>query len=367
MSRSSIEVTSGRNAAQAKSAVHFGAGSLGRGLVVPLLTESGCSVTLVDVDRELVRQLAHRGGYALETVTDRQSRHREIPVVAAIEAGDASAVRSALSGADVVTTAVRIENLVHVARVMNEAGSPNDDQPTVIACENAVRASTLLASMADRFRGRYRDTTVDRICQSAWPHDLTVRAEAYREWSVEAEPTDDLPSAAETVTDLMPRFDRKRFLVNTTADALAFIGASRGLRFLHEAARDPATLRTCEPAFGELRRLLVLMYGFSPRDVEAYHQAAIGRLAEPRLARPLDTVGRSADRKLGSDERFAGPALALLERNIQAHGLAQVIKRIAATSAIAPGSLRTEWASHRCGPRLAGLVFDGAPAGKDEA
>ena len=41
--------------------IHFGAGALGKGLVIPVLHDSGLSVTVVDADAGLVDFLNKRG------------------------------------------------------------------------------------------------------------------------------------------------------------------------------------------------------------------------------------------------------------------------------------------------------------------
>ena len=40
-----------------KTALHFGAGNIGRGFITPILQENGYEVTLVDVDSDLVNKL----------------------------------------------------------------------------------------------------------------------------------------------------------------------------------------------------------------------------------------------------------------------------------------------------------------------
>ena len=40
-----------------KTALHFGAGNIGRGFITPILQENGYEVALVDVDSDLVNKL----------------------------------------------------------------------------------------------------------------------------------------------------------------------------------------------------------------------------------------------------------------------------------------------------------------------
>ena len=40
-----------------KTALHFGAGNIGRGFITPILQENGYEVALVDVDSDLINKL----------------------------------------------------------------------------------------------------------------------------------------------------------------------------------------------------------------------------------------------------------------------------------------------------------------------
>ena len=53
--------------------VHFGAGALGRGLVVPLLSESGKQVVLAETNETLLTQFNQNNGYTLH-IRDEESR-----------------------------------------------------------------------------------------------------------------------------------------------------------------------------------------------------------------------------------------------------------------------------------------------------
>ena len=48
-----------------KTALHFGAGNIGRGFITPILQENGYEVALVDVDSDLVNKLNTEGKYSV--------------------------------------------------------------------------------------------------------------------------------------------------------------------------------------------------------------------------------------------------------------------------------------------------------------
>lgn len=340
-------------------ALHFGAGALGRGLIVPFLVSAGYSVTLVDADVQLIAALERDGGYPLLEVRDDDAppRQRFVPIRGARSLADTDGVRAAVDQADLVTTAVRVENLPSVAAWMRVGLAHRHAPATVIACENAYRASRLLAAHVGPSESTsFLDAVVDRICQNEWPVSTLVRAEQYAEWAVEASDNDEVPSSAARVGAFDAYFDRKRYLVNTTADALAFLGNRAGYRYLHEAASDDDLLTFCQPGFAELRSLLRTTYAWSEADLAAYHARALKRLARPELARALDTVARDGSRKLDAEERFAAPALALLEAGTAPVGMAQLIGAISQNLGISGDDLKERWATHPRGEGLAALV-----------
>lgn len=322
---------------EAPVAVHVGAGSLGRGLIVPLLTDAGFAVTVVDADRGLVERLRHEGAYDLDVVGgDRRPPVRRIPVADALYADSVGDLRARLAAAAVATTAVRVENLPRVADLL---GRTLTDRPTalplhIVACENAERASSQLATLLETVAPipsacLFRDAVVDRICTADWPTSLAIRVEAYHDWTVELPAGERFPvPAATAVPNLDPYFRRKLYLVNTVADAIAFLGARRGYRDLHEAAGDPIVCATLAPAIAELCSVLARRYGLPATSLERYSARALTRLAQPAMRRALDTVARDGWRKLGVDERFVRPAGEAYELGIQPRGLARAIAAV---------------------------------------
>jgi len=349
-------------------AIHFGAGSLGLGLVVPTLTDASFDVSVVDADQDLVAALEAASGYVHEVHGGGRVVCKHIPLRRAMAAADRDAVARVLREADLVTTAVRLENLRRVAPLLAEALDDGARAPHVIACENAARASSLLAALCGRAGdARFRDATVDRICQTAWPLEPLVRTERYFEWTVEQKPSadpDDITGVS-IVDAIEPSFERKRYLVNTTADAIAFLGTAAGHTTLAAAASDGDVLERCRHAFDELRTLLRTRFGFTEAALEAYHRTAIARLAAPGIERSLDTVARDLARKLGPHERFVDPARRLLEARVQPAGLAGLIAALIDLGGIDRQDVFNTWGSDPWVERLATLVTSATPGSRE--
>ena len=130
------------------TAVHFGAGNIGRGFVAQFLHESGYEVVFADVSDELIDALQAQPSYRVLEVGEGaralvvdgyraiNSRSHEDDVVAAI------------ADADVVTTAVGARILRFVAPVIARglAARTRPEPLVVIACENAIGGTDLLAA-----------------------------------------------------------------------------------------------------------------------------------------------------------------------------------------------------------------------------
>jgi mannitol-1-phosphate 5-dehydrogenase len=51
-----------------KTAVHFGAGNIGRGFIAPILQENEYEVTFVDINSELIKQINNLNQYKITSL-----------------------------------------------------------------------------------------------------------------------------------------------------------------------------------------------------------------------------------------------------------------------------------------------------------
>lgn len=307
--------------------------------MIPCLRQAGWEVTVVDADAQLIGSLAEQLGYEVQVHHHGQIEKRRCDVQKALSpVSQPEAVVNAVRSSTLITTSVRHDNLPKVANVLTRAfaDKPQGSADTyIVACENVRSASTSLADFMrlpqpDSLVGlHFLNAEVDRICQTEWPHTLSVKTEPYYEWLIETPETEQLPLAiASLVPEIDRYFDRKRYLVNSVADAIAFLGVARGYKYLHQAASDRELVGELEPAVKDLILYLERQYDFSTRELEDYYTTTVQRLQNKGIARTLDTVARDPERKLGPGERFIAPALALCERGVEPLGLAQLVHTI---------------------------------------
>jgi mannitol-1-phosphate 5-dehydrogenase len=317
----------------AKTAVHFGAGNIGRGFVAQFLHESGYEVIFADVSEELIGALQAQSSYhvievgegAQTRVVDSyralNSRTQEDEVVAAIAA------------ADIVTTAVgaRILQFVApvIARGLNERTRP--EPLTVIACENAIGGTDVLAAEVRKHspahNAVFANCAIDRIVPEQLG-GLDVTIESFFEWVVDRTPfhgaTPDIYGVT-WVDDLGPFIERKLFTVNTAHAAAAYHGIDRGWVSIREALATAELQAEIRAVLAETKELLVAKHGFDPEEQQAYIEKTLKRISNPDLPDTCERVGRNPLRKLSRHERFIGPAAELAERGLESWNLLNAV------------------------------------------
>jgi len=202
----------------------------------------------------------------------------------------------------------------------------------VMACENAINATDVLASHiraavpeaewpAVAAKAVFANTAVDRIVPAQAPDaGLDVTVEHYFEWAIERPPfagaEPQVPDAT-WVDDLAPYIERKLFTVNTGHATTAYHGFARGIRKLSDALDDEVVRAAVEGVLGETKQLLVAKHDFSDEAQQAYVDKILQRFANPHLPDTVDRVGRQPLRKLSRTERLIGPAAELAERGVR--------------------------------------------------
>ena len=306
-----------------KTAVHFGAGNIGRGFVAQFLHASGYEVIFADVSEELIGALQAQDSYKVIEVGEDAKTHIVDGYRAINSKSHEAEVISAIAAADIVTTAVGARILQFVAPVIAKglAVRAADAAPlVVIACENAINGTDLLAVEVQKHgavdRAIFANCAIDRIVPEQHG-GLDVTIESFFEWVVDRNPfngeTPDIYGVT-WVDDLGPFIERKLFTVNTAHAAAAYHGIDRGWVSIREALATPELQAEVRAVLEETKTLLVEKHGFSPDEQQKYIEKTLVRISNPHLPDTCERVGRNPLRKLSRNERFVGPAAQLAER-----------------------------------------------------
>ncbi|WP_158867500.1 mannitol-1-phosphate 5-dehydrogenase [Leifsonia sp. AG29] len=309
-------------------AVHFGAGNIGRGFVGLLLHQAGYEVVFADVNAELIDALAAADSYRVRLVGEGGEQVETVTGFRAVNSSvDEEALVAEIATADVVTTAVGPRILRFVAPVIARglAARPDDAaRLAVMACENAIGASDLLAAelmdglpddeTRDTLAARavFANTAVDRIVPAqAADAGIDVTVESFYEWVVDRSPfagdAPDIPGA-HFVDSLGPYIERKLFTVNTGHATVAYFGFLEGATTISDAIAIPSVRAAAEAALAETSAALAAKHGLDEAALAEYRETILGRFANRYLVDEVARVGREPIRKLGRNDRFIGPA-----------------------------------------------------------
>ncbi|MFW9333549.1 mannitol-1-phosphate 5-dehydrogenase [Paenibacillus polymyxa] len=321
-------------------AVHFGAGNIGRGFIGLILSRAGYEVVFSDVNETLVSELRRRKQYTVELANDTKDTET-VTNVTAIDGRDASAVADAVDHADLVTTAVGVSILRHIAAGIAEGIARRVERGAgplhVIACENAIGGSAQLkehvfALLDEATRAKaevsvyFPNAAVDRIVPIQHHEDpLHVQVEPFYEWVVDRSqmaPDHQEIEGILYVQDLEPYIERKLFTVNTGHCVAAYIGYVAGYATIQEAMKDTKVVNSIHGALEETGAVLVKRFGLNQGEHKKYIAKILDRFRNPNLTDEVTRVGRSPLRKLSPNDRLVRPALQAQEYGIPTDHLA---------------------------------------------
>lgn len=327
-------------------AVHFGAGNIGRGFIGVLLHRSGFRVIFVDVNDTIVDALRDRGRYPV-ALAGEGAPVEWVDNVTAIHGADTDAVADAVASADLVTTAIGVKALPHIAPALAEgirrrleAGEAGGAPLHVIACENTIGGSSQLRDHVFRLldeadvqqatgRIAFPDSAVDRIVPQQQHDDpLKVTVEPYFEWVLDrGAMLDGFPAieGAQSVPSLEPYLLRKLFTVNTGHASAAYFGYLKGHATIQQVMGDAGLRAKVLDVMAETGRVLCRMFGFAETEHQAYIETIARRFANPGLTDSVLRVGRSPLRKLSPEDRFIRPAMLASELGIPTPCLVEAI------------------------------------------
>lgn len=312
------------------SVIAFGAGNVGRGFIGDIFTDSGWSVTFLDVAPVLVDTLHRERSYIHETVSNIGVTARTVTGIDARYSTDQEEVDRLVTGADVITTSVGARILPLIAPALAHglaarwgAGRGPVD---VLLCENLHGAAdvvrelvleclpTEFADSLDENLG-LAETSIGRMIPAALPADgqppTLIRAEPYRHLPYDATALHGVEPAVTglvAVHDVPFDFytDRKLLIHNMGHCTCAYLGESLGYKYMWQAIADPRIRSIVAGAMGESALALTRHYGADPMPVARHIDDLLARFGNRALGDTTERVGRDPVRKLSPDDRLIG-------------------------------------------------------------
>ena len=139
-----------------RRAIHFGAGNIGRGLIGPLLVQSGYHVVFADIDKTLIENINKHGEYSVHILDPKRPPPTLISNVSGVMSTSDDLIKEIANPAvDIITTSVGVNVLPRIAGTLakgiQERKKAGGGPVNVIACENTVGATAQLAKAADKY------------------------------------------------------------------------------------------------------------------------------------------------------------------------------------------------------------------------
>ncbi len=309
----------------------FGAGSVGRGFIGQLFSESGYDVTFVDVDCGLVDTLNARCSYTLETVSGADREAFTIGPVRAIHAANQDVVTDAVARAALGATAVGAGALPDVAaafaagivrRAETRPGPLN-----IIVCENLKGAAAHLRSLVrDQLPANlhaylaetvgFVDTVIGRMAPVPTPamraaDPSLIRVEPYKKLPVDQTAfVGPIPEiVAMTPEASFPLFTARKLYIHTCGHALlAYAGYLRGHTYGYEALVDPVVRALLDNGLRESVAGIAARFDCDPAWLQEHVDDLMARFGNSALGDTILRLGRDPVRKLGATDRLVGAA-----------------------------------------------------------
>lgn len=344
-----------------KTAVMYGAGSVGRGFMGELFDRSGYETVFIDTDKERIDRLNAAGSYPLRFVSNTEEREIRIGHVRGVYGDDEEAVAEEIAAADLMATSVGKGALPEIApyiaagiwkRWENGVQKPLN----IIVCENMIHANRYLRDLiaeelrkndpckADSIQGEAGsggtdgcplmtyfekmtgtvETCIGRNIPVMTPElcggdPLLVLAEDYHLLPID-ETTFKGPIPDLACMEPEPGFEyyiREKLLMYNMAHAVAgFLGMMRGTGLLWEAVEEPDIRYVVNKAFTEISRAMAEEFGKPLDALLAYCDELMVRFHNRKLNIQVPRLAQDPLRKLGPEDRLVGAA-----RLCEKHGI----------------------------------------------
>ncbi len=308
-----------------KRAVMIGAGQIGRGFIGMLLEQAGYHVVFADLNMEVVNDINKRHEYTVYLV-DTQCVNTRVSNISAMSSLDPRLVDE-YAQCQLVCTSVGLTALPKIAGSIAKGISARraagcTEYMNIIACENAVRASSQLKTIIEQqlssedlaYARQYvgfPDCAVDRIIPPVHGNNAAdVVVEKYHEWDVEKKDfRGPLPEIAgmKFVDDLTAYLERKLFTLNganVVTGAFAYI---KGFSTVNEALKDNEIYSLVSGLMEECSAVLEKRHGFSSESMADYCSSLMQRFMNPYIIDDAVRVAREPIRKLSANDRLVAP------------------------------------------------------------
>lgn len=320
-----------------KIALHYGAGSIGRGFIGHLLFESGYKTWFADVVEPVINKLKADKQYPLFLIDGENIKRIDIKNVDGVFSTEQDQVNDIIEQASWISTAVGNRILPIIAKsiaagIKVRALKNINSYVNIVICENLYNAGAYLKDLIEKelddtekkYLNEYVgfvDTVIARMVPIFEPdflkdNPVNTKAEPYRVLPVAREgfkgPIPQILGMI-PVDDFSRYTERKLFIHNCGHATCAYLGAQKGYQYTWEAISDPEIY---QKAYFVLERIAVALnkkFGLDPVGLTENIFDLLDRFNNSGLKDTVARVARDPMRKLARKDRLIGAALLYLD------------------------------------------------------
>ncbi len=326
-------------------AVMYGAGNIGRGFIGQLLSESGYSVSFIDVNKDILAALNERGQYVVEVLSNDSNEEITVKNVSGVDGMDPEAVADAIANCDIMATAVGVNILPrivgNIANGLKKRWANGNKTPlNIIICENLIDADKFLAesikNLLDDAEKKLFDecigmveASIGRMVPIQTPEMtkndiLRVCVEPFCNLIVDKDGFKGEVPEIKNMSAYAPfrlYIERKLFLHNMGHSLTAYLGNLKGYEFIWQAIEDTEIECLVLRAMTESALALSIRYGASVKDLYAHAEDLLYRFTNKKLGDTVFRVGRDLNRKLSENDRVVGAMHSCQEAGIKPYAI----------------------------------------------
>ena len=311
-----------------KTALHFGAGNIGRGFITPILQENGYDVVLVDVDSDLVNKLNTDQEYSVNFIGSSKESTR-VSNIKALNLSDSSEIQSLISNCDFVSTSVGPQYVNSVLDLISNLDLLKSIN--FVAFENKYRASTTAKNELDINNKNitFIDVVIDKIVPLQSKDSLDVYVEEYGSIVFDKEgPLPLKPSDVIKQGEYDYEFKKKLWMLNGLHLCLAYYGLSEKYQYMHELYQNDASKAFIDQISLEILESLFLLGKEEIEELTKFKNTINERFSNPEIKDQLFRVARNPAIKFSYNERFQEPLDILIKNDKSVAGFKKVLNII---------------------------------------
>ncbi|MGI6538546.1 MAG: mannitol-1-phosphate 5-dehydrogenase [Caldicoprobacterales bacterium] len=322
-----------------KKALIFGGGNIGRGFIAQLLFQSGYEIVFLDVNNVLIERFNKDRTYPIHLVSNESTNTIIVQNVRAVYSNDMPAAAGEFIDADIISTAVGVNNLEKIAPVMALGlqyrwNYKNLKPLNILVCENMIGAdeyfrssiSTHLKNEEQKYlkeKVGFVETSIGRMVPSA------TNAESDNPLEISVEEYDELPVDRDGFIGEIPEiknmipfspFDfyikRKIYIHNMGHALVAYLGNLKDYTYIYQAVNDIFIKSVLHDAYKDINNAMSKEYNMPIEQLEVYTADLIRRFGNRALKDTVERVAKDPKRKLSANDRFVGTLKLCNKHNI---------------------------------------------------